>query len=41
MKLVDIYKGVVLFILLQLVGLALVFIFPALVTWLPAVAYGN
>jgi tripartite ATP-independent transporter DctM subunit len=40
-KLMDIYKGVVPFIVLQLVGLGLVFLFPALVTWLPAVAYAK
>jgi len=40
-KLTDIYRGVVPFIGLQLLGLALVFYFPALVTWLPSVAYGN
>ncbi|NOY45682.1 MAG: TRAP transporter large permease subunit [Deltaproteobacteria bacterium] len=39
-KLIDIYKGVVPFIVLQLVGLVLVALFPWLVTWLPAVAYG-
>jgi tripartite ATP-independent transporter DctM subunit len=39
--LVDIYKGVVPFIVLQLIGLGLVFAFPQLVTWLPAVAYAN
>ncbi|MEP4033679.1 TRAP transporter large permease subunit [Roseibium polysiphoniae] len=31
----DIYKGVIPFIGLQLIGLALVFFFPALATWLP------
>ena len=31
----DIYRGVLPFILLQLVALALVFIFPGLATWLP------
>lgn len=35
----DIYKGVIPFVLLQLLGLVLIFIFPALVTWLPSVAY--
>ncbi|MGB0681547.1 MAG: TRAP transporter large permease [Magnetovibrionaceae bacterium] len=40
-KLGDIYRGVVPFILLQLTGLAIVLLFPSLVTWLPAVAYGN
>jgi len=38
-KLWDIYRGVVPFIILQLIGLILVFAFPALVTWLPSVAY--
>ena len=37
----HIYKGVVPFVLLQLLGLAIVFYFPALTTWLPAVAYGT
>ncbi len=40
-KLTEIYRGVVPFIFLQLIGLGLVFAFPQLVTWLPAVAYGN
>ncbi len=38
-RLVDIYRGVAPFILLQLLGLALLFAFPALATWLPSVAY--
>lgn len=38
-KLTDIYKGVIPFILLQLTGLGLVILFPALATWLPSVAY--
>ncbi|MET1413768.1 TRAP transporter large permease subunit [Roseibium sp. HPY-6] len=38
-KLTDIYKGIVPFVLLQLFGLALVFLWPALATWLPSVAY--
>jgi tripartite ATP-independent transporter DctM subunit len=38
-KLTDIYKGVVPFIVLQLTALTLVFIFPDLVTWLPAKVY--
>jgi len=40
-RLLEIYRGVLPFILLQLLGLALVFAFPALTTWLPSVAYGN
>jgi len=38
-KLQDIYKGVVPFIVLQLIGLAVVMIWPQLVIWLPITAY--
>ncbi len=38
-RLTDIYRGVVPFIILQLIGLAVVITFPKLVTWLPSVAY--
>jgi tripartite ATP-independent transporter DctM subunit len=38
-KLMDIYKGIIPFVLLQLTGLALVYLVPALATWLPSVAY--
>ncbi len=38
-KLTDIYKGIIPFVILQLTGLAFVFLWPALATWLPAVAY--
>jgi len=31
----DIYRGVVPFVIIQLLGLALVFLFPGLATWLP------
>jgi len=37
--LVDIYKGVVPFIIIQLLGLLVVALFPELVIWLPVVAY--
>ncbi|WP_179380562.1 TRAP transporter large permease [Jannaschia marina] len=37
----HIYRGVIPFVILQLSGLAIVFLFPALTTWLPSVAYGN
>ena len=37
----HIYQGINPFVLLQLLGLGIVFYFPALATWLPAVAYGN
>ena len=40
-ELVDIYKGVIPFIILQLTGLVIVALWPQLVIWLPAVAYGN
>ncbi len=39
-KLTDIYKGVVPFIILQLIGLAIIIMWPQLVIWLPSVAYG-
>jgi tripartite ATP-independent transporter DctM subunit len=38
--LLDIYKGVIGFVLLQILGLLLVFWWPELVLWLPALAYG-
>lgn len=37
--LLDIYKGVVPFIILQLIGLLIVALFPQLVIWLPGIAY--
>lgn len=39
-KLTDIYKGVVPFILIQLLALLIITIWPQLVLWLPAMAYG-
>ncbi len=36
----DVYRGVAPFIVLQLIGLAMIFHWEALVTWLPAQAYG-
>ena len=39
-RLADIYKGVVPFIILQLIALGIVLAYPSLVTWLPAAAYG-
>jgi len=38
-QLMDIYKGVIPFIILQMIGLAIVFFFPQIVTWLPSIAY--
>lgn len=35
----DIYKGVIPFIILQLIGMLIIAIWPQLVIWLPAVAY--
>lgn len=37
----DIYFGMMQFMVLQLVGLALIIIFPQLVLWLPGVIYGS
>ena len=38
---VTIYKGVLPYVILQLIGLAIIFNWQAVVTWLPAQAYGN
>lgn len=38
---VDLYKGIIPFVLLQLFGLAIIAAFPSLVTWLPTVVYGE
>ncbi len=37
----HIYRGVVPFICIQLLGLAIVYLFPAIVTWLPTQAYSQ
>ena len=37
----HIYRGVMPFIALQVLGLILIFVFPEIVTWLPSVAYDN
>lgn len=39
--LLHIYKGVIPFVLLQILGLMIVFFFPEMTTWLPAIAYGK
>ena len=36
----DIYRGIVPFVLIQLVGLCILALFPELVTWLPSVIFG-
>ena len=40
-SLLHIYKGIIPFVLLQILGLMVVFYFPEMTTWLPAVAYGK
>ena len=40
-KIGHIYRGVVPFIALQLFGLAMFYVFPQIITWLPSVAYSN
>ncbi|WP_417228021.1 TRAP transporter large permease [Amphritea sp.] len=39
-KLADIYKGVIPFIILQLLALMALILWPQIVVWLPAIAYG-
>jgi TRAP-type mannitol/chloroaromatic compound transport system permease large subunit len=36
----DIYQGIIPFVVIQLVGLALLAMFPQIVTWLPRVIFG-
>ncbi len=37
----DIYKGILPFVLIQVIGLGLLITFPAIITWLPGVFFGN
>jgi TRAP-type mannitol/chloroaromatic compound transport system permease large subunit len=37
----DIYYGMMQFMVIQIIGLGLVFLFPAIATWLPKYLYGN
>jgi TRAP-type mannitol/chloroaromatic compound transport system permease large subunit len=37
----HIYRGIIPFVLLQLMGLLVLALFPAIVTWLPAIFFGN
>ncbi len=37
----HIYRGIIPFVLLQLLGLMILALFPAIVTWLPAIFFGN
>jgi len=40
-SIMDIYKGIVPFVLLQLAGLTVMIIFPEIITWLPRVFFGS
>ena len=37
---ITIYKGIIPFMIIQLIGVAIIFFFPLIVTWLPKIAYG-
>jgi len=37
----HIYKGILPFVLLQLIGLAILVLFPGLITWLPSIFFGS
>ena len=37
----HIYRGIIPFVLLQLIGLALMIIFPDIITWLPSIVFGG
>jgi TRAP-type mannitol/chloroaromatic compound transport system permease large subunit len=38
---IDIYKGIVPFVMLQLLAIAVIFFMPAIVTWLPGWMYAR
>ena len=38
---ITIYKGIIPFMIIQLIGVAIIFFFPLIVTWLPKIAYGT
>jgi TRAP-type mannitol/chloroaromatic compound transport system permease large subunit len=40
-KTIHLYKGIIPFVILQLIGLTIIAIWPGLVTWLPSVVYGS
>ncbi len=37
----DIYRGIIPFVIIQLVGLAMMIVFPEIITWLPSVFFGG
>jgi len=37
----DVYRGIIPFVMIQLVGLAILMYFPGIITWLPGVFFGN
>jgi tripartite ATP-independent transporter DctM subunit len=40
-NMMHIYKGIIPFVIIQIVGLAILAFFPALITWLPALFFGG
>jgi len=38
---IDLYKGIIPFVILQLIGLVIIGFWPDLVTWLPKLVYSN
>jgi len=40
-KTIDVYRGIIPFVFLQIIGLIIIALWPCLVTWLPGVVYGN
>lgn len=37
----DVYKGIIPFVAIQIIGLAIMMFFPQIITWLPSVFFGN
>lgn len=40
-KTTDVYRGIIPFVILQIIGLIIIAAWPGLVTWLPGIVYGN
>jgi TRAP-type mannitol/chloroaromatic compound transport system permease large subunit len=39
-KMAHVYRGVIPFVILQLIAVSIVFVWPSIATWLPAYVYG-
>jgi TRAP-type mannitol/chloroaromatic compound transport system permease large subunit len=37
----DVYRGIIPFVTIQLIGLAVLMYFPEIITWLPGIFFGS